>query len=300
MDQAIAAATAGGQLAGISYFCVVFTDHPGASWAFWGGSGGRCYVDMLVPLGVLAMENLHVLTQFADLYGIQESPGAFDVMDCSCGTHPSAFTKLSFGWMDPGMVATLPAGSGTANLTVHAVSQPLSSAPTPGRVHAVKLPAPMGSAYHLVEARLRTDRYETATPNVSNGIPDEGVVIYWIDESTWPPVHFRTVLTNPGATYADAASGIQVTLSASVPDGFSVAIDRTPPAECAWIRDELAGLGGRDPRPASRSPAGRTGGEGRAGGSDQEAADPGVKAAGAGPATGLPFVSRAAQSPAAT
>jgi len=64
MDQAVAAATAGGQLAGISYFCVVFTDHPGPSWAFWGSAGGRCYVDMLVPLGVLAMENLHVLTQF--------------------------------------------------------------------------------------------------------------------------------------------------------------------------------------------------------------------------------------------
>ncbi len=242
MEQAVAAATAGGQLSGVSYFCVIFTDHPGPSWAFWGAAGGSCYVDMLDPLGVLAMENLHVLTQFADLYGIPDSPGAFDVMDCSCGTHPSVFTKLNLGWIDAGTVATVPASSGVASLTVHALSQPLSAASTPGRVHAIRLPSAASSGYYLVEARVRTDRYEAATPNVSNGIPSEGVVVYWIDEASWPPVHLKKVLTTVGATFPDTARGLELTLSAVVPAGFTVTVNRTPPADCKWIRDELAGL----------------------------------------------------------
>lgn len=241
MDQAVAAATAGGALAGVTNFCVVFTDHPGPSWAFW-GSGGRCYVDMLVPMGVMAMENLHVLTQFPDLYGIADSPGGYDVMDCSCGTHPSAFTKLDFGWLDAAEIATVAPASGSTSLSVHALSEPLSTAPTPGRVHAIKLPAPGASAYHLIEARLRTDRYESPTPDVSSGIPHEGVVVYWIDSSTWPPVHLKSVLQVAGDTYTDATHGVTVTLSATVSAGFTVLVDRTPPSECAWIRDELASV----------------------------------------------------------
>lgn len=242
MDQAVAAATAGGQLAGLSHFCVIFTDHPGPSWAFWGGPTGRCYIDLPVPLGVAAMENLHILTQFGDLYGIPDSPGAFDVMDCSCGTHPSAYTKLNFGWLDPGNVATIAPGAGPSTLTVHALSQPLSAAPAPGRVHAIKLPSPTGSAYHLIEARLRTDRYETPTPNVSNGIPNEGLVVYWIDESAWPPVHLKSVLTTAGAAYTDAAHGVEITLTAAAPNGYTTTITRAQPAECSWLHDQLADL----------------------------------------------------------
>jgi len=291
-DQAVAAAaTAGGQLAGISYVCVAFTDHPCATRAFWGGAGGRCYVDMLVPLGVLAMENLQVLKQFPDLYGIPDRPGGFNVMDCCCGTHPSAFTKLSFGWIDPGTVATVSAGCGTANLPLQAVSQPLSSAPTPGRVHAVKVPAATGSGYHLIEARLRTDRYETTTPNVSNGIPSQGVDVYWIDESAWPPVHLRSMLSTTGGTYADAARGLQVTPSAAVPSGFTVAVNRTPPAECTAIRDELASVVAeiRDLQVELRQAAP---GEGCPRRSDQEVASPRFETAGTCRASRLPAVTR--------
>jgi hypothetical protein len=242
MEQAVAAATAGGQLAGVSYFCVIFTDLPVPAHAFWSGAGGSCYVDMVDPLGVLAMENLHVLTQFADLYGIPDSPGGFDVMDCSCGPHPSVFTKLNFGWVDPGTVATVPASSGVTSLTVHALSQPLSPPSTPGRVHAIKLPSTTGSGYYLVESRVRTDRYEASTPNVSSGIPREGVIVYWIDEAAWPPVHLKAVLTTIGDTHRDTASGLELTLTAVVPAGFTVSVNRTPPADCKWLRDEAAGL----------------------------------------------------------
>jgi hypothetical protein len=244
MEQAVAAAKAGGQLEGVTYFCVMFTDLPDGigAHAFWGGAEGASYVDMIMPLGVLAMENLHVLTEFADLYGIPDRPGAFDVMDCSCGTHPSIFTKLSFGWIDASTVATVPASSGTTSLTVHAVSQPLSEASTPGRVHGIRLPSAAASGYYLVEARLRTDRYEAATPNVSNGIPSEGVVVYWIDDTAWPPVHLKAVLTPGTEPFKDAKWGLEISLSAVVTAGFTVTVKRPLPAECEWIRNEIIGL----------------------------------------------------------
>jgi hypothetical protein len=240
MDQAIAAAVATGLVGGVNYFCVVFTDHPGPSWAFWSAGGGRCYVDMLDPLGVVAMENLHVLTQFGDLYGIADSPGGFDVMDCACGTHPSSFTKLSFGWLDPSEVVSIPAGTPSQSQTVHALSSPISTASTPGRAYVIKAPSASAQRYHLIEARLRTDIYERPTPGVSSGLPAEGLVVYWIDETAWPPVHLKKILSNVGDQYSDASQGLTVTLNGSVPLGLVARVDRGQPAECAWIQDELA------------------------------------------------------------
>jgi hypothetical protein len=242
MDQAISSAVATGLVGGVNYFCVVFTDHPGPSWAFWSAAGGRCYVDMLDPLGVIAMENLHVLTQFGDLYGIADGPGGFDVMDCACGTHPSSFTKLNFGWLDPSEVVNVPAGTPTQSQTLHALSSPISAASTPGRAHAIKAPSASAQRYHLIEARLRTDAYESSTPGVSSGLPAEGLVVYWIDETTWPPVHLKKVLSNVGDQYSDASQGLTVTMDGSVPLGLVARVDRGQPAECTWIRNELANI----------------------------------------------------------
>ena len=133
-----------GSFLGSGPFTVIFTDHPGPSWAFYSASGGSCYVDMVSGLGVIAMENLHVITQFGDLYGIQDSPGGFDVMDCACGTHPSAFTKIELGWIDPGAVVTVPIGTPSRSITLHALGSALALAPTPGRAHALMIPAPVG------------------------------------------------------------------------------------------------------------------------------------------------------------
>jgi hypothetical protein len=57
-------------------------------------------VDLGQPLGVWAMEVTHMVTRFGDLYGIPDSPGRYDVTDCSCGTHPSSYTKYALGWLD--------------------------------------------------------------------------------------------------------------------------------------------------------------------------------------------------------
>jgi hypothetical protein len=237
----VAAAQAAGGVQGIKNFCVIFTDHPGPSWAFWAPSGGgSCYVDMRSGLGVIAMENLHVIAAFGDLYGIPDSPGAFDVMDCACGTHPSAFTKIELGWLSPKAVVTIPPGTLSKSVTLHALGSPLALAPTPDRAHAIVAPVVPGLQYYIAEARLRVDKYEQNTPNVSSGIPQEGVVIYLIDRSTWPPVHKRRVLSHTGQNFSDKANGFSVTVKQVVSLGITVEIDRTEPADCAQIRSELA------------------------------------------------------------
>lgn len=78
----------------------------GSTRGFW------CRFVMLEGVGVWAMEFMHSLTRFADLYtlpGYSDSPfgdmGAFDEMACSCSTHPSAYTKAAIGWIDGSMIA---------------------------------------------------------------------------------------------------------------------------------------------------------------------------------------------------
>jgi hypothetical protein len=45
--------------------------------------------------------------------------GAFDEMACSCGTHPSAYTKAAIGWLDASTIA-LHTGR-VADYTLHSV-----------------------------------------------------------------------------------------------------------------------------------------------------------------------------------
>src|SRR3954447_1365298 len=62
---------------------------------------------MLEAVGVWAMELMHGLTGFTDLYpfGDDVDPqnpviGMYDQMSASSATHPSAYTKLGIQWLD--------------------------------------------------------------------------------------------------------------------------------------------------------------------------------------------------------
>ncbi len=56
-------------------------------------------------------------------------------------------------------------------------------------------------------------------------------------------MHLKSVLSTVGASYTDATQGVDVALSATVPEGFTATVNRTPPAaDCGWVRDELAGI----------------------------------------------------------
>ena len=125
-------------------------------------------------LGVWAMEVMHCLTEFADLYNTVPNLDRFDNMACSCGTHPSTHTKVELQWLSPTSVATK-AGFGEDTFDLHAIGLP--QPPPPGRWMAVRIPAPTGNNYFLIEARLRSDQYEAST-YASSGIPSEGVIVY--------------------------------------------------------------------------------------------------------------------------
>src|SRR4029077_10037047 len=67
---------------------------------------------MLEPVGTWAMELMHGLTGFTDIYPFgddvdQQDPvmGLYDEMSAASATHPSAYTKTGIQWLDPATVA---------------------------------------------------------------------------------------------------------------------------------------------------------------------------------------------------
>jgi hypothetical protein len=59
-------------------------------------------------VGVWAMELMHCLTDFDDLYPFGGNMGRFDNMAGSTGSHPSAFTKAAVGWLMPPLSRNIP------------------------------------------------------------------------------------------------------------------------------------------------------------------------------------------------
>src|SRR4029077_5042275 len=110
---------------------------------------------MLEPVGTWAMELMHGLTGFTDIYPFgddvdQQDPAMdlYDEMSAAAGTHPSAYTKVGIQWIAP---ATIAEHVGRLNVyDLHAIS--LTQPPPTGRIAAVKIGA--GVPYLMVEARL--------------------------------------------------------------------------------------------------------------------------------------------------
>jgi hypothetical protein len=176
------------------------------------------------PVGAWAMEVLHNVTLIGDYYNGTQHPHSYDEMADSAATHPSAYTKLEAGWLDPG---TVPSHEGPAQTyALHAIALP--HPPSDGRVAAVKIQAQGSNRYLIVEARLRSDRWDrgftatSATTGVDDvvypGIKDEGVVIYEFSPQTdswprldphgpWPPLELRGVFSvGESFTHFDAST----------------------------------------------------------------------------------------------
>jgi hypothetical protein len=245
-DEALATLPAGHSY---EYACVVFTGGcPGHAFfgdrPFPGTTSLRkwCYVALDQELGVWAMELSHIMCDFDDLYKTADAhPGRFDNMACSCGTHPSTFTKLKFGWLNPTDVRTM-AGADTRTFTLHAVG--LLQPPPPGRAVAVRIASDLSPRYFLVEARLAVDVYERQTAGVSAGIPSEGVVVYEIDERVWAPVHRRTPnALSLGQTYTNPAEQLEIAVTSEVAGGFTVRVHSSEHPDCARIRAAIAEAG---------------------------------------------------------
>jgi hypothetical protein len=151
------------------------------------------------PIGVWAMEVLHNVTEIGDYYNGFSHPERFDVMaKAEAATHPSSYTKLEAGWLDPEMVPMHQGGMQV--YTLHAIGLP--QPPPGGRVAGIRVRSSGSNRYLIIEARLRSDRWDRGFSG-SLGIPSEGVVIYeFAPESApwprlevpgpWPPLQLRT------------------------------------------------------------------------------------------------------------
>jgi hypothetical protein len=214
-------------------------------WAFWGyppiaGTSvtGFCYDFVTSGVGPWAMELTHILTSFGDLYKTSDAdPDGFDNMSCSCGVHPSTFTKLKLGWLDESEIVNVVSGQ-TMTQTLHALSLPRPS--PPGRITAFRIPSSDPQHYFLVEARLRTDVFDA-------GIPSEGVVVYEVEEAVWAPLHLRTsAALGVGQSYVNPAfNDLAVTVTAAVPGGFTVEVQVPENPRCPVLRSEIADLEGQ-------------------------------------------------------
>jgi hypothetical protein len=175
---------------------------------------------MLEGVGVWAMEFMHSLTGFADLYPFGGNMGAFDEMACSCGAHPSAYTKAAIGWLDSSAIAQH--NGRTAGYDLHSVG--LTQPPPTGRAAAVRIGSQV--PYLMVEARQKVDQFDTK-------IPGEGVIVYRVQTSdplghaqneTAPVQLLTTAALKPGASFT-ADTGLNVRVTGGLSGGFSVRID---------------------------------------------------------------------------
>jgi hypothetical protein len=193
---------------------------------------------MLEAVGVWAMELMHGLTGFTDIYPFgddvdQNDPvmGLYDEMSASSATHPSAYTKTGIQWLDS---ATIAGHVGRASAySMHAIS--LTQPPPTGRVAAVKIGTDV--PYLMVEARLMADQFDA-------GIPKEGVIVYAVQ--TPDPLGHRVnhlrplILKTPQALSVGQAflsdNGVGISVAGSIPGGFLVVVDdRTAPFESGQL-----------------------------------------------------------------
>jgi len=184
----------------------------------------------LQPLGVWAMEILHVRTRLMDLYNAQPPLGAYDVMSsASASVHASAHSKELMGWLPMGRIVR---GDGPRKANLHAIG--LMQPPPPDRVTAVRIPSRVTANHFMVEARAVVDQYEMRNAP-GDGLPTspgtttekEGVIVYEV--RTDVDVMLRSGLAlGPGEQYNNADEGITVVVEQAIPGGFAVSIQATP------------------------------------------------------------------------
>jgi hypothetical protein len=206
---------------GFAAAAIVMLGGPGAgtSQGFW------VRFVMVEGVGVWAMEFMHSLTGFADLYPFNGNMGAFDEMACNCGTHPSAYTKAAIGWLKESTIARHMGG--TARYDLHSVG--LIQPPPSGRLAAIRIGSQV--PYLMVEARQRVDQFDAI-------IPSEGVIVYRVQTSdphghaqnNTAPIYLLTATALTVGQAFTSDTGIKVEVLTALPGGFSVSIeDPTPP-----------------------------------------------------------------------
>jgi len=199
------------------------------------------------PIGVWAHELIHVTTGFGDLYhppaGRPLTPGNLDEMDTAGAMHPSTFTKLSIGWLDADAVPVVDLRQGPSTHTLHSLA--LLQPPPPDRSTALRIPlSDRQNHYLLVESREWLDDYDRNSPQLSEGVPLEGVAVYDVDEAVWSPLWLRDQGLGTGEFYLDEFRRFRIDVGDRlVGGGYQVTVRPLPaPPRCAAIKAEVESL----------------------------------------------------------
>jgi hypothetical protein len=190
---------------------------------------------MAEGVGVWAMELIHVLTGYWDLYRGDVAPEDrwFDNMSCACGSHPSAFTKKSLGWLDASAITTHVGRFEAYNLHSLGLAQP----PPADRTSAVHVGGEKG--FLMVEARQKVDQFDGRNPS-------EGVIVYEVvdpdaeprPEWTRPVINLKTrTALVPGQTYT-SRTGVLVQVLGAIPGGYAIRID-DPAQDFVFVSGQL-------------------------------------------------------------
>jgi hypothetical protein len=190
---------------------------------------------MLEGVGVWAMELIHVLAGYGDLYAnrngaVADHPGDFNNMASAGGTHSSAYTKMRLGWLEPGAITRHVGRSKVYDLHSVGLAQP----PPNGRHTGVQVGA--NTNFLVVEARKMVDQFDKKIPN-------EGVVVHQVETADIDPspsavqpvmrVKARSAAGTPLALVAGATltsdSGVKVQAISASSSGFFVLIDDPTP-----------------------------------------------------------------------
>lgn len=189
---------------------------------------------MAEDVGVWAMEFMHSLTGFRDLYLFGGNMGSFDEMAASSGTHPSAYTKTAIGWLDASAIAIH--DSAQASYALHSVG--LVQPPPSGRVAAVRIGTQV--PYLMVEARQRVDAFDA-------GIDSEGVIVYRVQtadplghsqNATAPVMRLTPTALGAGQSF-ETDTHVSITVTGALPGGFQVSVKLPISNECAKLRQQI-------------------------------------------------------------
>lgn len=179
---------------------------------------------MRETVGVWAMEFMHCLTGFHDLYTFNGNMGSFDEMACNCGTHPSAYTKAAITWLDASAIVQHSDHTKAVTYDLHSVG--LTQPPPSGRVAAVRIGGQV--PFTMVEARQRVDQFD-------KGIGSEGVIVYRVQTSD--PLGGAQNATAPLSLLTPSAlqvgqefseGNLRVKVAKALVGGFSVTVNDTP------------------------------------------------------------------------
>jgi len=210
--------------AGFDAAALVMLGGPGAGTAQRGGFWAR--FAMSEGVGTWAMELMHCLTAFDDLYPFGGNMGMYDEMASSGGTHPSAYTKAAIGWLDQSAVAHHSGVAATYDLHTVGLVQP----PPTGRRSAARIGSQV--PYLMVEARKKVDQFDM-------NIPAEGVIVYQVQtsspngsaENNRAPVALLTMTPDgrptalPAGSSFTADNGVAIHVQSAIPGGFTVLVE---------------------------------------------------------------------------